>query len=575
MNRYSRLITQRKDQGASQAMLYATDGVDTESDFEKAMVGVASVWYVLNISLYNLYRCNKHILGLGQDVKRSLIEAGIIGYQFGTVGVSDGISMGTKGMSYSLQSRDLIADAVETAAGGHHLDGMVVVPGCDKNMPGVLIALGRLNRPGIMVYGGSIRPGACEGAPKLDFVSAIEAYGKYIKDGQTPEADKERAKIIRHACPGPGACGGMYTANTMASAAEAMGMTMPGSSSFPATSPEKQAECASVGAAMRELLERDIKPRDILTRSAIENAITLTIVLGGSTNVVLHLLAIAHAYGIELKLEDFQNVSDRTPFLADLKPSGKYVMDDVYRMGGVPKVLHYLLKQNMIDGNNLTVTGRTLGENLERWVHKHGELDFTSQDIIQPLNKPIKETGHLRILRGNLAPGGAVAKITGKEGLRFTGKARAFDREEDFVHAVESGSIKKGEKTVVILRYLGPQGGPGMPEMLKPTSLIMGAGLGLDVACLTDGRFSGGSHGFVIGHVVPEAQVGGPIALVRDGDTISIDAVKNTLEVDISDAEMAKRRESWVAPPLKVSQGTLYKYTKTVTDASKGCITDA
>ncbi|KAI4294712.1 dihydroxy-acid dehydratase [Schizophyllum commune Loenen D] len=568
MNRYSRLITQRKDQGASQAMLYATDGVDTESDFEKAMVGVASVWYEGN-------PCNKHILGLGQDVKRSLTEAGIIGYQFGTVGVSDGISMGTKGMSYSLQSRDLIADAVETAAGGHHLDGMVVVPGCDKNMPGVLIALGRLNRPGIMVYGGTIRPGACEGSPKLDFVSAIEAYGKYIKDGQTPEADKERAKIIRNACPGPGACGGMYTANTMASAAEAMGMTLPGSSSYPATSAEKAEECASVGAAMRELLERDIKPRDILTRSAIENAITLAIVLGGSTNVVLHLLAIAHAYGIELSLEEFQNVSDRTPFLADIKPSGKYVMEDVYRIGGIPKILHFLLKQNMIDGNNMTVTGRTLGENLDRWVHKHGELDFTSQDVIHPLNKPIKETGHLRILRGNLAPGGAVAKITGKEGLRFTGKARAFDREEDFVHAVESGSIKKGEKTVVILRYLGPQGGPGMPEMLKPTSLIMGAGLGLDVACLTDGRFSGGSHGFVIGHVVPEAQVGGPIALVRDGDVISIDAVKNTLELEVSDEELAKRRETWKAPPLKVTQGTLYKYTKTVTDASKGCITDA
>lgn len=568
MNRHSRIITQPKDQGASQAMLYATDGVQSDADFEKAMVGVASVWYEGN-------PCNKHILGLGQDIKRSLTEADIIGYQFGTVGVSDGISMGTKGMAYSLQSRDLIADCVESAAGGHHLDGMVVIPGCDKNMPGVLMALGRLNRPGLMVYGGTIRPGSCEGAPQLDLVSAFQAYGKYLQDGRTEEAEKTRYNTVRHACPGPGACGGMYTANTMASASEAMGMTLPGSSSFPATSPEKLEECASVGAAMRELLERDIKPRDILTRSAIENAIVLTMVLGGSTNAVLHLLAIAHAYGINLSIDDFQTVSDRTPFLADIKPSGKYVMEHVYQIGGIPKILHFLLKNKMIDGNNMTVTGRTLGENLDRWVHKHGELEFHNQDLIRPLNKPIKETGHLRILRGNLAPGGAVAKITGKEGLGFTGKARAFDNEEDFVHAVESGSIKKGEKTVVILRYLGPVGGPGMPEMLKPTSLIMGAGLGMDVACLTDGRFSGGSHGFCIGHVVPEAQVGGPIALVQDGDVISVDAVKNTLELQVSDEELAKRRAAWKAPPLKVSQGTLYKYTKIVTDASRGCITDA
>lgn len=568
MNRHSRIITQPKDQGASQAMLYATDGVQSDADFEKAMVGVASVWYEGN-------PCNKHILGLGQDIKRSLTEADIIGYQFGTVGVSDGISMGTKGMAYSLQSRDLIADCVESAAGGHHLDGMVVIPGCDKNMPGVLMALGRLNRPGLMVYGGTIRPGSCEGAPQLDLVSAFQAYGKYLQDGRTEEAEKTRYNTVRHACPGPGACGGMYTANTMASASEAMGMTLPGSSSFPATSPEKLEECASVGAAMRELLERDIKPRDILTRSAIENAIVLTMVLGGSTNAVLHLLAIAHAYGINLSIDDFQTVSDRTPFLADIKPSGKYVMEHVYQIGGIPKILHFLLKNKMIDGNNMTVTGRTLGENLDRWVHKHGELEFHNQDLIRPLNKPIKETGHLRILRGNLAPGGAVAKITGKEGLGFTGKARAFDNEEDFVHAVESGSIKKGEKTVVILRYLGPVGGPGMPEMLKPTSLIMGAGLGMDVACLTDGRFSGGSHGFCIGHVVPEAQVGGPIALVQDGDIISVDAVKNTLELQVSDEELAIRRAAWKAPPLKVSQGTLYKYTKIVTDASRGCITDA
>ncbi|KAG6820717.1 hypothetical protein H0H93_012770 [Arthromyces matolae] len=566
LNRYSRVITQPKDQGASQAMLYATDGIKVDEDFNKPMVGVASVWYEGN-------PCNKHLLGLGQDVKASLVKSDIIGYQFGTVGVSDGISMGTFGMSYSLQSRDLIADQVETAAGGHHLDGMVVVPGCDKNMPGVLMALGRLNRPGLMVYGGTIRAGSCEGAPQLDIVSAFQAYGKYLADDKTPAAERERYNTIRHACPGPGACGGMYTANTMASAAEAMGMTLPGSSSFPAQSEEKIAECQSIGPVMYNLLEKNILPRDIMTRAAFENAMVLTMILGGSTNAVLHLIAIAHSVGLNLTLDDFQAVSDRTPFIADLKPSGKYVMEDVYKIGGIPKVLAYLLKNKLIDGNTMTVTGLTLGENLDRWTHKYGELD-SSQDVIRPLDKPIKDTGHLRILKGNLAPGGAVAKITGKEGLGFTGKARAFDSEALFVKAVESGSIKKGEKTVVILRYLGPQGGPGMPEMLKPTSLIMGAGLGLDVACLTDGRFSGGSHGFCIGHVVPEAQVGGPIALVEDGDVISVDAVKNTLELHVSPEELEKRRAKWVAPPLKVSQGTLYKYAKGVADASHGCITD-
>ncbi|KAI0729609.1 dihydroxy-acid/6-phosphogluconate dehydratase [Fomitopsis betulina] len=568
MNRYSRTITKPKTQGASQAMLYATDGVDSDEDFSKAMVGVASVWYEGN-------PCNKHLLGLGQLAKKSLAEADIIGYQFGTVGCSDGISMGTRGMSYSLQSRDLIADQVETAAGGHWLDGMVVVPGCDKNMPGVLMALGRLNRPGLMLYGGSIRSGSCAGAPKLDLVSAFQAYGKFLQDGRTEAAEQERYQTVRHACPGPGACGGMYTANTMASAAEALGMTLPGSSSYPAESPEKIKECASVGPVMRKLLENNILPRDIMTRSAFENAMVLTMILGGSTNAVLHLIAIAHSVGIELTLEDFQNVSDRTPFIADLKPSGKYMMEDVHSIGGIPKILDYLLSKNLIDGNNLTVTGRTLGENLDRWTQEHGKLDFTSQNVIRPLENPIKETGHLRILRGNLAPGGAVAKITGKEGLGFTGKARAFDTEDDFVRAVESGSIKKGEKTVVVLRYLGPKGGPGMPEMLKPTSLIMGAGLGHDVACLTDGRFSGGSHGFCIGHVVPEAQVGGPIALVQDGDVISVDAVKNTIELRVSEAELARRRQTWKAPQIKVTQGTLFKYVKMVEDASRGCITDA
>ncbi|OJT15243.1 hypothetical protein TRAPUB_8165 [Trametes pubescens] len=553
LNRYSRTITKPKDQGASQAMLYDTDGIRTDEDFDKAM----------------------HLLGLGQHVRKSLYDAGLIGYQFGVVGVSDGISMGTKGMTYSLQSRDLIADQVETAAGGHWLDGMVTIPGCDKNMPGVLMALGRLNRPGFMIYGGTIKPGSCEGAPQLDIVSAFQSYGKYLEDGKTDDAEKFRYNTVRHACPGPGACGGMYTANTMASAAEAMGMTLTGSSSYPAEYPEKMAECESAGVAMLNLLEKNILPRDIMTRSAFENAMVLTMILGGSTNAVLHLIAIAHSVGINLTIDDFQSVSDRTPFIADLKPSGKYVMEDVYKLGGIPKILAYLLKNKLIDGNNLTVTGRTLGENLDRWTHEHGELEFSRQNVIRPLEQPIKETGHLRILKGNLAPGGAVAKITGKEGLGFTGKARTFDSEDEFVAAVESGSIKKGEKTVVVLRYLGPKGGPGMPEMLKPTSLIMGAGLGHDVASLTDGRFSGGSHGFCIGHVVPEAQVGGPIALVRDGDIISVDAVKNTIELRVPEDELARRRAAWTAPPLKVSQGTLYKYVKTVEDASRGCITDA
>jgi dihydroxy-acid dehydratase len=530
------------------------------------MVGVASVWYEGN-------PCNRHLLGLGQEIKSSLVESGLIGYQFGTVGVSDGISMGTAGMSYSLQSRDLIADQVETAAGGHWLDGMVVVPGCDKNMPGVLMALGRLNRPGLMVYGGTIRAGSCAGQPQLDLVSAFQAYGQYLQDGKTPEAEAIRYDTVRHACPGPGACGGMYTANTMASAAEALGMTLPGSSSYPAESQEKHDECKTVGAAMRNLIEKNILPRDIMTRSAFENAMVLTMILGGSTNAVLHLIAMAHSVGIKLTIDDFARVSESTPFLADIKPSGKYVMEDVYKIGGIPKILHFLMKNNFIDGNNMTVTGATVGENLERWVHKHGELS-ASQDVIRPLDKPIKATGHIRILRGNLAPGGAVAKITGKEGLGFTGKARTFDSEEAFVSAVESGSIKKGEKIVVVIRYLGPKGGPGMREMLKPTSLIMGAGLGQDVACLTDGRFSGGSHGFCIGHVVPEAQVGGPIALVEDGDTISVDAVANTMELHISSEEMERRRKAWVAPPIKVTQGTLYKYVKMVEDASHGCITD-
>ena len=570
LNHYSRIITQPKDQGASQAMLYATHGIESDSDLKRAMVGVASVWYEGN-------PCNAHLLGVGQRIRQSLDNAGVTGYQFGTVGVSDGISMGTSAMSYSLPSRDLIADSVESCMGGHWLDGCVVVPGCDKNMPGVLMALGRLNRPGIMVYGGTIRPGHCESmSGTLDIVSAFQSYGQFLASGSSPSAEKVRYDTVRHACPGPGACGGMYTANTMASCAEVLGMTLPGSSSFPAEYDEKKAECDSIGQAMRTLLEKNIRPRDIMTRSAFEDAITLTMVLGGSTNAVLHLLAMAKSVGVDLTIDDFQRISDATPFLANLKPSGTYVMEDVHRvLGGIPSVVHYLIENKLIKGEHLTVTGLTLRENCERWVAERGPMP-KNQDVLRPIDQPIKSTGHIRVLYGNLAPGGAVAKITGQEGLHFTGKARVFDTEDDMVHAVEQGSIKKGEKTVIILRYKGPKGGPGMPEMLKPTSLIMGAGLGHDVACLTDGRFSGGSHGFVIGHVVPEAQEGGPIGLVQDGDVITIDAERNTINMtSVTDEELEQRRAAWKPRPLKVTHGGLYKYTRLVSDASQGCVTDA
>lgn len=568
LNRHSRIITQPKDQGASQAMLYATDGIDSDQDLSRAMVGVASVWYEGN-------PCNAHLYGLGTRIKNAVTGAGLTGYQFGTVGVSDGISMGTDAMSYSLPSRDLIADSVESCVGGHWLDGCVVVPGCDKNMPGVLMALGRLNRPGLMVYGGTIRPGACASVPgTLDIVSAFQSYGQYLAGGETSEAEHMRYNIVRNACPGPGACGGMYTANTMASCAEVLGMTLPGSSSFPAEYPEKLAECDATGDVMRMLLEKNLRPRDIMTRSAFEDAIVLTMVLGGSTNVVLHLIAIAHSVGIELSIDDFQRISDTTPFLADLKPSGKYVMEDVHgKLGGIPTVVQYLIEKKLMKGEHMTVTGRTLAENVERWTSERGKLP-AGQDVLRPIDQPIKATGHIRVLRGNLAPGGAIAKITGKEGLYFTGKARVFDTEDDLVHAVENKELKKGEKTVVILRYKGPKGGPGMPEMLKPTSLIMGAGLGHDVACVTDGRFSGGSHGFVIGHVVPEAQEGGPIALVRDGDVVTIDAEKNTMHVDVTDADLEARRAEWQPRPIKPTQGGLLKYTRLVADASHGCVTD-
>ncbi len=539
LNTISSRITQPKSQGASQAMLYGA-GL-TKEDLDKAQVGIASVWYEGN-------SCNMHLLELSEEVKRGVKDAGLVGLRFNTVGVSDGISMGTDGMSYSLQSRDLIADSIETVMGAQWYDALVTIPGCDKNMPGCLMAMGRLNRPALMVYGGTIKAGCALGKP-VDIVSAFQSYGEYLA-GHIDEA--QRQEIVRKSCPGAGACGGMYTANTMASAIEALGMSLPYSSSIPAVDAQKKEECVSVGQAIRNLLERDLKPRDIMTRAAFENAMVITIILGGSTNAVLHLIAIARAVGIKLELEDFQRVSDRIPFLADLKPSGRFVMEDLHRAGGIPAVMKMLLKHGLMDGSCMTVTGKTLAEN----VSNLPDL-AAGQEIIAPLDKPLKPTGHLQILRGNLAPEGAVAKITGKEGLSFTGTARCFDSEELMLRALEEKKIKAGD--VVVIRYEGPKGGPGMPEMLTPTSAIMGAGLGKDVALITDGRFSGGSHGFLVGHITPEAQVGGPIALLKDGDKITIDTTTSKMTVDISDQEMAKRRESWKMPPYKAERGTLYK----------------
>ncbi|KAI7863967.1 dihydroxy-acid dehydratase [Spinellus fusiger] len=557
LNKYSATITQPKSQGASQAMLYAT-GL-TDEDMNKAQVGISSVWYEGN-------PCNMHLLDLAGEVKKGVKEAGLIGYRFNTIGVSDGMSMGTRGMSYSLQSRDLIADSIETVMSGQWYDANISIPGCDKNMPGCLMAMGRVNRPSLMVYGGTIKPGKSCSGETLDIVSAFQAYGEYVAGS----IDKDRwYDVIRHACPGPGACGGMYTANTMASAAEAMGMTLPYSSSTPATYPEKLQECREAGAAIRVLLEKDIKPRDIMTRAAFENAMVLTMVLGGSTNVVLHLIAIARSVGVDLSLDDFQSASDRTPFLADLKPSGKYVMENVYAVGGIPAILKYLLENKMIDGNVLTVTGKSLEENL----HSLPGLP-QGQDVIKSLSNPIKPSGHIQILRGNLAPEGSVAKITGKEGLRFSGKARVYDGEEDFIKALERNELKKGEKTVVVIRNEGPKGGPGMREMLKPSSAIMGAGLGDDVALITDGRFSGGSHGFIIGHVCPEAHVGGPIGLVKNGDLITIDAETREMNLEVSSEELSKRRAEFTSPPAKYTRGVLARYVMTVKSASEGAVTD-
>ncbi|QDS91197.1 Dihydroxy-acid dehydratase [Rosistilla oblonga] len=554
LNKYSSRVTQPKSQGASQAMLYGT-GMTSE-DMNKAQVGIGSVWYEGNT-------CNMHLLDLANEVKEGVRAADMVGMRFNTVGVSDGISMGTEGMSFSLQSRDLIADSIETIMGGQWYDGLVALPGCDKNMPGCLIAMGRLNRPSIMVYGGTIRAGKWNGQ-KLDIVNAFQCYGQYLS-GDIDES--ERQNIVKCSIPGAGACGGMYTANTMATAIEALGMTLPYSASIPAEDPAKKDECRRAGAAIRVLLERDIKPRDIMTRQAFENAMAVIMAVGGSTNAVLHLIAMARAVDINLTIDDFQAVSDRVPYIADLKPSGKFVQEDLHSVGGTPALMKYLLAEGVITGDCMTVTGKTLGENLADVP----DLD-PGQEIIRPLDKPIKASGHIRILRGNLAPEGAVAKITGKEGLLFTGTARCFDSEEEMLTALEEKKIVKGD--VVIIRYEGPKGGPGMPEMLTPTSAIMGAGLGADVALMTDGRFSGGSHGFIVGHVTPEAQEGGPIALARDGDKITIDAEKLEINIDVSDEELAKRREEFVAPPLKATRGTLYKYIKNVKSASEGCVTD-
>jgi len=493
---------------------------------------------------------------------------GLAAMQFNTIGVSDAISMGTKGMRYSLQSRDLIADSVETVMGGQWYDANISIPGCDKNMPGVVMAMGRVNRPSIMVYGGTVQPGCAKTLDNqpIDIVSAFQSYGAYLSGEYSEDT---RFDVIRHAIPGCGACGGMYTANTMATAIETIGLTLPGSSSNPATSEAKQMECLAAGVAIKNLLKEDIRPKDIITRQSLEEAMVVTMVLGGSTNAVLHLIAIADSVGIKLTIDDFQTVSDRIPFLADLKPSGKYVMADLFNLGGTPALLKFLLAEGVIDGNGITVTGKTMKENLTNAPNLPPD-----QKIIRPFSNPIKPTGHIQILRGSVAPGGSVGKITGKEGLQFTGKAKVYDGEDNFITALERGEIKKGEKTVIVIRYEGPKGGPGMPEMLKPSSAIMGAGLGQDVALLTDGRFSGGSHGFLIGHIVPEAQEGGPIALIKDGDEIEIDAEIREINLKISDEELENRKREWRAPPLKYQKGTLYKYAKNVVDASHGCITD-
>jgi dihydroxy-acid dehydratase len=555
LNKYSRMLTQTRSQVGSQAMLYGI-GL-TDEDLKKPQVGIASMGWEGNT-------CNMHLNDLAKEVKAGMGSAGIVGLIFHTIGVSDGISMGTEGMKCSLVSRDIIADSIETVMRAQWYDGNVAIPGCDKNMPGTLMAAGRLNRPTIIVYGGTIRPGHL-GDKKLDIVSAFEAYGQWMAKQITEE---ELKAVLQNACPGAGACGGMYTANTMSSVIESIGMSLPYSSSIPATAQEKIDECHQVGAAMAHLLAHDIKPLDIMTRKAFENAITVAVALGGSTNVVLHLLAVAHACDVPLTIDDFQEISNRTPLLADLKPSGKYVMEELYEVGGVPAVQKLLLREGLLHGDCLTVTGKTLAENLASLPDlKEG------QTIICPLSKPLKETGHLQILYGNLASDGSVAKITGKEGTRFSGPAKVFDSEEATLEGLQQGKVTHGD--VIVIRYEGPKGGPGMREMLSITGALMGAGLGKSVALITDGRFSGGTHGFVVGHIAPEAYDGGGIALVQNGDVITIDAENNTLSMDVSDAELQQRRAAWKAPAPKFTKGVLYKYMKTVSSASLGCVTDA
>ena len=554
MNKFSKRVTQDDSQPAAQAMLHAI-GL-TEADFSKAFVGIASTGYEGN-------PCNMHLNDLAQQVKQGTKNADLVGLVFNTIGVSDGISMGTPGMRFSLPSRDVIADSMETVVEGMSYDGLVTVVGCDKNMPGALMAMLRLNRPSLLVYGGTIASG-CHNDKPLDVVSAFEAWGQKVA-GKID--DKEYKEVIKKACPGAGACGGMYTANSMASAIEALGMSLPYNSSNPALSSEKKTESVKAGEAMHLLLERDIKPKDIVTRRSMENAIRLVTVLGGSTNAVLHFLAIAKAADVEFKLDDFQKISDSTPFLADLKPSGEFLMENVHEVGGIPAVLKFMLENDMLHGDCLTVTGKTLAENL-----KDAPSLMDGQKVIRPLDNPIKPTGHLRVLKGNISPKGAVAKIPGKEGLEFTGTARVFNSEYEATDGIRNGEVQKGD--VVVIRYEGPKGGPGMPEMLKPTAAIIGAGLGNDVALITDGRFSGGSHGFVVGHVSPEAQDGGPIALLENGDVITINAVKNTINMDVSDEELEIRKGKWVAPQLKFKKGVMYKYAKTVSCASEGCVTD-
>ena len=555
LNRYSRRITQVPAQGASQAMLYAT-GL-TRADMDKAQIGIASMWYEGN-------SCNMHLNDLAAKVKEGVVAADLVGMRFNTIGVSDGISMGTDGMSYSLQSRDLIADSIETVMGAQWYDGLIALPGCDKNMPGTIMAMGRLNRPGIMVYGGTIRAGVGTSGEPLDVISAFQSYGELLAGRIDDDA---RLDIVRLACPGAGACGGMYTANTMAAAIEALGMSLPYSSSLPATDPAKLQECFDAGAAVRNLLELDLRPADIMTRDAFENAMLTIMVLGGSTNAVLHLIAMGRSVGITLTLDDFQEVSDRTPLLADMKPSGRYVMEDLHAVGGTPAVLKMLSDQGVLNGECMTVTGRTIAENI---AGLPGLAE--GQSVVQAWDSPIKETGHLQMLFGTLAPEGSVAKITGKEGLFFDGPAKPYDSEEEMLAALERSEIAPGD--VVIIRFEGPQGGPGMPEMLMPTSTLMGAGLGDSVALLTDGRFSGGSHGFIIGHITPEAQAGGPIALVEAGDRIVIDAVNKSIDLLVDSHVLEARRLAWIAPALKATRGTLARYIRTVKSASEGCVTD-